>query len=58
MNDEFIRDEEKPRSKWRVTGWEEVVFQLADDRPEPLLAPLQELGDAIRGAEKLLASWK
>ncbi len=59
MTIEFIREDEPGEAgiKWMLTGWETVVFVLEDERPEPLLDSLHDLGEAIRGAERLLAEW-
>jgi hypothetical protein len=60
MTFDFIRDDDSrdAETKWMRTGWESVVFRLEDDLPEPLLGSLHDLGEAIRGAERLLAAWK
>ena len=52
---DFIVDESSERMPSVViTGWESVIFELADDE-QPLLEVLSGLRQAIRSAQKLVA---
>ena len=52
---DFIVDESSERMpSVAITGWESVIFELADDE-QPLIEALSGLRTAIRSAQKLVA---
>jgi len=54
----FIVEEQRAQGGRRsieLTGWETVVFDLAEE--QPMLDALADLGEAIRSAERLIEGW-